>query len=69
MKNVLDLEIIPFVAGFTVAGRRRSDGKLESYMCDQLLDDWPEEIKLFDNTYTLEGINKGVDGYESGEYA
>ena len=69
MKNVLDLEIIPFIAGFTVAGRRRDDGYLESYICDQLLDDWPEEIKLFDNTYTLEGINKGVDGYESGEYA
>ena len=66
----IDLEILPFMAGFTVAGRRRDDGKLQSYIVEgALLDDWPEEVKLFGNTYTLEGINRGVDGYESGEYA
>ena len=63
-------ELQPFMAGFTVAGRRNKDGKLESYIAEgALLDDWPEEVKLFGNTYTLEGINRGVDGYESGEYA
>ena len=58
-----------FVAGFDLAGKRLPNGKLESFLSDgALLDDWPQEVELFGNTYTLEEVVKGVNGYESGVY-
>jgi hypothetical protein len=33
-----------------------------------VIDDWPQEVRLFDNTYTLEDVVKGVNGYEAGVY-
>ena len=58
-----------FLAGFDLAGKRLSNGKLQSYgLQERLMDDWPEEIELFGNTYTLEEVIKGVEGYESGVY-
>lgn len=58
-----------FMAGFDLAGKRLPSGKLESFLSDgTLLDDWPQEVELFGNTYTLEEVVKGVNGYESGVY-
>lgn len=61
-------ELKPFVAGFDLAGKRLPDGKLQCYGGVTTIDDWPEEVRLFDTTYTLERVIKGVDGYESGVY-
>lgn len=60
-----------FLAGFDLAGKRLPDGKLKSYWPsdETLLDDWPKEVELFGNTYTLEEVIKGENGYESGVYA
>lgn len=60
-----------FLAGFDLAGKRLSSGKLQCYGrsdADIVIDDWPDEVKLFGITYTLEKVIKGVDGYESGVY-
>ena len=58
-----------FLSGFDLTGKRLSDGKLQCYGDrNEVLDDWPKEVKLFGNTYTLENVIKGVDGYESGVY-
>jgi hypothetical protein len=62
-------QLKPFVAGFDLAGKRLPNGKLKSFWSDEtLLDDWPQEVELFDTTYTLEEVVKGVNGYESGVY-
>ena len=74
-KIVVDLEVVPFFVGFGLAGRRRDDGKLEAVFGHgsvgflPLLDDWPEEIRMFNNTYSLEEVVKGDLGMEWGEYA
>jgi hypothetical protein len=67
---VIDLEVVPFFAGFDLAGRRNEDGKLEAYIIAKgaLLDEWPESIRMFSRTYTLDKVVKGNDGYEWGEY-
>jgi hypothetical protein len=58
----------PFLARFDLVGRRLPDGKLESFgLKEGLIDDWPEKVELFGNTYTLEEVIKGVE-YESGVY-
>ena len=61
-------ELKPFIAGFDLAGQRLPNGKLQCYGDQNVIDDWPEEVKLFGHTYTLENVIKGVDGYESGVY-
>ena len=62
-------QLKPFLAGFDLAGQRLPNGKLQSFgFREGLLDDWPEEVVLFDSTYTLEEVIKGKDGYESGVY-
>ena len=62
-------QLKPFVAGFDLAGKRLPNGKLKSFWSGEtLLDDWPQEVELFDTTYTLEEVVKGVNGYESGVY-
>lgn len=66
-------QLKPFIAGFDLAGKRLPNGKLESYLCDEngkrlILDDWPQEVQLFSNTYTLEEVVKGTQGYESAVY-
>lgn len=63
----------PFLAGFDLAGKRLPDGNLESYLYSPyprkvIMKDWPKKVGLFGNTYTLEEIIKGNDGYESGLY-
>jgi hypothetical protein len=62
----------PFLAGFDLAGKRLASGKLQCYGWEghefSLIDDWPDEVELFGNTYTLENVIKGVNGYESGVY-
>ena len=58
-----------FLAGFDLAGKRLTSGKLLCYGSSDIeLDDWPEEVTLFGSTYTLENVIKGVEGYESGVY-
>ena len=65
----MDEKLKPFVAGFNLAGQRLPNGKLQCYgNRDSVIDDWPQEVRLFDNTYTLEDVVKGVNGYESGVY-
>lgn len=64
--NLTDLH--RFVAGFDLAGKRLPNGKLQAYLDDELLDDWPSEITFKGTTYTLEDVIKGNDGYESGVY-
>ncbi|WP_353479910.1 hypothetical protein [Haliscomenobacter sp.] len=65
----MDEKFKPFVAGFDLAGQRLPNGKLQCYgNRDSVIDDWPQEVRLFDNTYTLEDVVKGVNGYESGVY-
>ena len=65
----MDEKFKPFLAGFDLAGQRLPNGKLQCYHDgDAVIDDWPQEVRLFDNTYTLEDVVKGVDGYESGVY-
>ena len=63
-------ELKPFIAGFDLAGQRLPNGKLQcySYGNQNVINDWPKEVKLFGRTYTLENVIKGVDGYESGVY-
>jgi len=64
----MDEKFKPFLAGFDLAGRRLPDGKLQCYGSGAMINDWPKQVRLFNNTYTLEEVIKGVDGYESGEY-
>jgi hypothetical protein len=65
----MDEKLKPFVAGFNLAGQRLPNGKLQCYgNRDSVIDDWPQEVRLFDNNYTLEDVVKGVNGYESGVY-
>jgi hypothetical protein len=65
----MDEKFKPFLAGFDLAGQRLPNGKLQCYNDgDAVIDDWPQEVRLFDNTYTLEDVVKGVNGYESGVY-
>jgi len=63
-------ELKPFLAGFDLAGRRLHNGKLESYYSGDgcVIDDWPHEVRLFGNAYTLEKVIKGNEGYEAGVY-
>lgn len=60
-----------FLAGFDLAGKRTSDGKLQSFLYKDThfpFNEWPREIEMCGNTYTLESIEKGIDGYESALY-
>lgn len=60
----------PFFAGFRLAGRRLDNGELECYgLINARIDDWPTEVIMYGNTYTLENVTKGGGGYECGEYA
>ena len=65
----MDENLKSFVAGFDLAGQRLPNGKLKSYLSDSVIDDWPAEVELFGNVYTLENVVRGEDGYESGVYA
>lgn len=64
-----DNEKSSFLAGFDLAGQRKSDGKLYAYISKSVIDEWPNELELMGNTYTLENIIRGENGYESAQYA
>jgi hypothetical protein len=64
----MDEQLKPFLAGFDLAGKRLPNGKLQAYGYQTVMDDWPKEVKLFGNTYTLEEVVKGKECYESGVY-
>ena len=57
-----------FLAGFDLGGKRLPNGKLHAYLGDITIDDWPEEVTLCGNTYTLEHVIKGNEGYEGAQY-
>lgn len=57
-----------FLAGFDLAGQRQPNGKLKAYLGDSVLDEWPDTVTLCGNTYTLEDVVKGDEGYESAVY-
>lgn len=65
----MNAQLVPFMAGLELAGQRLANGKLRPHQPGtDLLDDWPETFRLFDRTYTLEDIRRGVGGYESALY-
>lgn len=65
----MDEKYFPFMAGFDLAARRTPDG-LQSLVDDtQFLDEWPNEIEFGTETYGLENVKVGVDGYECAMYA
>ncbi len=64
-----DTQIKHFLAGFDLAGKRLPNGKLQAYLGESLLDDWPKEVTLGGNTYTLEEVDCGSEGYETALYA
>jgi hypothetical protein len=57
-----------FLAGLSLSGQRQADGTLKSYTTDCVLDDWPAEVAMCGNIYTLENVIKGNNGYECGDY-
>lgn len=67
-------ELLPFFAGLSLAGQRLPNGQLKGYignptLQNQTIDNWPDEIRLYHNTYTLENVIKGKNGYECAVYA
>jgi hypothetical protein len=65
-----DETLSTFLAGFDLAARRTKDGKLVDLFKGKAFpySDWPEEIAIAGNVYTLEDVVKGDDGYESAMY-
>ena len=54
------------LAGFGLYGYRQPNGtiKLDT---GKFIDDWPEEIELFGNTYTKEEVIRGEVDADTGE--
>lgn len=57
-----------FIAGVDLAGERLPDGRLRSYLNGVIIDDWPDTVTVGPNTYTLERVEIGVNGYERAQY-
>ena len=59
-----------FFAGFDLVGRRTLEGKILSHFSKKTFpfDEWPKEITMYGNTYTLEEIVYGINGYETAQY-
>lgn len=57
-----------FIAGVVLAGERLPDGMLRSYLSGVLIWQWPDTVTVGPNTYTLEHVETGDNGYESAEY-
>ena len=55
-----------FLAGFELCGIRLSNGTLASE--GTVIDEWPEEIEIFGNTYTLEEIIHSGGNHEIAQY-
>lgn len=64
----MDEQLIGFFAGFDLAAQRQEDGTLKPFGGGASISEFPEEVELFGNTYTLERVVKGNNGYESGIY-
>ena len=56
------------LAGFGLAGYRQTDGSIKMSNSGRYINDWPEKITLLNDTFTLEEIIKGDDGFENAEY-
>lgn len=57
-----------FIAGVGLAGERLPDGRLRSYRSDAHIWEWPDTVTVGPNTYTLEHVEIGDNGYEYAEY-
>lgn len=57
-----------FLSGFELTGKRLPNGKIQSYLTNEILDKWPEEVEAFGHVYTYETVEKGADGYEAAQY-
>tara|TARA_R110000868_G_scaffold236002_1_gene489913 strand:- start:451 stop:639 length:189 start_codon:yes stop_codon:yes gene_type:complete len=57
-----------FIAGVDLAGERLPDGMLRSYLNGVHIWQWPETVMVGPNTYTLERVTTGDDGYECAHY-
>ena len=57
-----------FIAGVVLAGQRLPDGMLRSYLTGVLIWQWPDTMTVGANTYTLEKVTTGDNGYEYAEY-
>lgn len=68
--TAMDNTLQEFIAGFELAGRRAADGKIYPFgLATEPIDMWPETVRVFNHSYTLEQVVKGNDGYESAVYA
>lgn len=56
------------LAGFDLAGTRQSNGTIKLWGSRRIITDWPEEIPMLGETYTLEYVTPGDDGHESAVY-
>mgnify|MGYP006288882691 CR=1 FL=1 len=66
---MMNEKLKPFLAGFDLVGRRLPNGRLQSYSFPKPeIDEWPEEVEMLGNTYTLDDVTKLDDGYESASY-
>jgi hypothetical protein len=72
MEFLTEFKLSKFVAGFDLAGERRSDGLLYPYGFGDTVEglkEWPEKINFSGTVYNLEDTFIGNNGYECGEYA
>lgn len=56
------------LAGFGMGGTRLPDGKIQISGSGKLIPDWPSEVTLLGDTFTLETVQKGSNGWENAEY-
>jgi hypothetical protein len=72
MGNNMNEQLKPFMAGFSLCGKRQRNGKIRPHFYHDKnvleIDEWPETIELFNNTYGLEEVVSGVDCYEWANY-
>lgn len=56
------------LAGIGMGGTRLPDGKIQISGSGKLIPDWPSEVTLLGDTFTLESVQKGSNGWENAEY-
>ena len=57
-----------FLAGFSLSGTRLPDGTIKASLGEATIKDWPKEMELGGNTYTLETVESFANGWEQAEY-
>ena len=70
----MDKKLEPFIAGFNLSGYRIGNAivatvhNINGSHDTTKLKEWPEEVELAGNVYTLEDTIKGNDGFEEAIY-